>query len=117
MADYEYACGHTSRELATPLLGMRTPSAQQRARRLDCPDCYRAQREAAREEATRDLDLPDLEGSERQVAWAQEIRARFAARIPAEHAQRDELLTHVRAQTSARWWIEHRDDLAAVGGQ
>jgi hypothetical protein len=63
--------------------------------------------------------LPELVGSEKQIAWATEIRERglagmrksFAAAIAARPAAADVLnswVERVEAQTNAGWWIDNR---------
>lgn len=48
-------------------------------------------------------ELPTLNGTPKQVAWAEDIRSRAirSGRVPLEDACQE---------TSARYWIEHRDE-------
>lgn len=66
--------------------------------------------------------LPPLQGSERQVAWAADIRdaALRRALLTMLHVPRDLVAKACEAvqvlvdSTSAHWWIEHRaDDFSA----
>jgi len=119
------ACGH---EETIQIYG----PTRDRARKAEweesklCPDCYADRRETERtserlqaaEAAAKD-GLPALEGSQKQLDWALTIRARQLAGIAAYLAPRpakpgsEELLAAVladiRGQTSAAWWIDHRD--------
>lgn len=158
MAKYDitYSCGHIGTEL---LVG---PEKQRRSR-IDwleskglCPACKQAATATKRAaeavvaaEAAAAAGLPALnDGSEKQIAWAERIRAAaltesdpakhwgmlkydahslYAAIIAAKRANDDRTefdarkkavmdagiaaLGKLTAQTSARWWIDHRDDL------
>lgn len=68
-----------------------------------CPDC----RKAAADNAAISAGLPLLSGSPKQVAWASEIRERALRLLAAERAEK------LRAEQSAKWWIDNRH---AVGG-
>lgn len=50
-----------------------------------------------------DSNLPDLSGTKKQVAWARDIRNRFAEKNP-----KSPLL---KKATTAKYWITHRHDL------
>lgn len=83
-----FSCGH---EGEVNLYG----KAAERDRRIAwyeeegiCPDCYRKMKEEERRKADEGLaayadkieaewNLPELEGTEKQVAWARKIRARY----------------------------------------
>ena len=122
MAQYTIAhpCGHTYKHrLFGPL------DNRERALALEstepCPDCRKAARKAERQEAHRyaveaqpQIGLPDLEGTDKQIAWAVDIRQRVV----------DSALDHISGErltitwayiaaalglpTYASWWIEHR---------
>ena len=68
-----------------------------------CPEC----RKAAAEQQALSAGLPMLVGSDKQVAWASDIRERALRLLPAERADK------VRAETSARWWIDNRQSLGS----
>jgi hypothetical protein len=72
------------------------------------------------------MTMAALTGSERQVAWAEDIRAAMLPaftptleahltanpRIPAARAERlRAAIETIRAQASASWWIDHRVDM------
>lgn len=120
-------CGHTETvNISGPYKG-RERQEQYEASKL-CRECYIAQQQAQREAAnaaaavaSQEQGLPNLQGSEKQVAWAGTIRqdrlqpaAALRQHIEA-NATGDErtnllaALTAVEAETSAAWWIEHRD--------
>ena len=130
MAKYSVtaSCGHT---VWVELIG-KTRDREWRLARLreePCWDCRReAEREQAREQATTE-GWPSLEGTPKQVAWAEAIRAQLVERAreflsdarkwAVRHYSADEidrgmapyeaLVERLIAQTSARWWIDHRD--------
>lgn len=64
-----------------------------------CPEC----RKAAADKAAAEAGLPALQGSAKQVAWASEIRERALRLLPPER------MAAARPETSARWWIDHRN--------
>lgn len=68
---------------------------------MPCPECRRA---AADKQST-EAGLPMLVGSDKQIAWAAEIRERALRLIPADRAAR------VVHETSARWWIDNRNSI------
>ena len=139
MAKYDvtYSCGHSD---TVQLYG----PGRDRERKIEwmeesglCPECYkakmRAQRDAAHKEAGEKAasylstrpELPALVGSEKQIAWANTIRAG----IFADAEKHGEALTkapqpggggdlvrklypiwyaELCGQSSAKWWIDHR---------
>ncbi len=101
-----------------------------------CRECYfEAQRQEDAKEAAED-SLPELEGSEKQIAWALSIRAKFAKEIknfianaeaslealkasgeatPAHSAQLAKcrkVAAKMLSETSCRWWIDNRNTSA-----
>lgn len=111
---------------------------------VDCPDCYRAAKQAtaaqaAADSAARLADLPlaALTGSDKQVAWATKIRVakidavraqltkRLEATAPegraAAEATIDKILGGLAGQPAAAWWIDRREmserDLTVLGGK
>lgn len=73
------------------------------------------------------MECPTLEGSEKQVAWAEDIRAGFQECVDwiercktyGEIGSRDYfesvavrmLAAHILRQASAKWWIDNRNNL------
>ena len=93
MAKYKvtYSCGHES---VVELFGKET----EREKKLEwmrdiavCPDCYKEQLKAERDEANKaaaeraaEQGLPVLTGTEKQVAWANTIRDKFVSGVQTE---------------------------------
>ena len=117
MAHYDvtHTCGHTSN---VALFG---PHSQRDRRReylasIDCPACQKAREKAATEAATSQYSLVDLQGSEKQVAWATDIRAKaiialcqfavatYKRELPAADVER-----LANRQPQARFWIDNRE--------
>jgi len=130
MAQYDitYQCGHTITE---QLYGKHT----ERQRRIEaaqyrlCPDCYRAQQLAKATEAN--AELPALTGSEKQISWAEQIRAEIIGElielenvvaasdatgpdVEAKKLQIAAAAATLRANTSATYWIDNRDRSARL---
>jgi len=68
-----------------------------------CPTCRRTEADRLANEA----GLPLLIGSPKQIAWASEIRERALRLLPVDRSEK------LRPETSARWWIDHRNALGA----
>lgn len=128
--DVEYACGHKWEiQLFGPIEG-RLVKLDYEAEKL-CPDCYKAKIEtkhaaesAKAAEEAKQAGLPALQGSEKQIAWAESIRAK---QMPAllklaadldnapESANQDavrigkEIVSRAINCTSAKDWIDARD--------
>jgi len=86
-----------------------------------CPSCYGAQQRAAErseldkltEEAratvsSAGIELPALTGTEKQIAWAEDIRIRGAAMFVKAKAQQ-KAWDLFNSKTDAKWWIDNRD--------
>ena len=101
-----------------------------------CPACRKkAYREAKAAELAEDVkNLPmalpeNLTGSDKQIAWAKDIRAKYALMIQRVYVNEayDDLRVYcvkvldviIAENTSAKWWIDHRDELKNTisGGQ
>lgn len=122
MAKYSvtYSCGHSGE---VQLFG----SHRERENKLAwyrevavCPDCYRARQRAEAEQLTG--GLVELVGTEKQVAWANDLRVRLIKelneRYPSsgkDKEKRDKLFALLPAaineRPEAKWWIDNRDDL------
>ncbi|GHE51153.1 hypothetical protein GCM10019059_07970 [Camelimonas fluminis] len=124
MAKYtaKFSCGHTE---TVELYGPEKDRSRKLAWMADkvCDACYKAAKavEAAGE-------LPALEGSEKQVAWATEIRATIIADLKAQRAAIGAIAQRMAgnaaaeagiaaayaamdaaaAKTAAAWWIDNR---------
>lgn len=129
------ACGHVETVNIGGKVSERDRLASYEARK-DCCDCYTAKQTAARKAATQAAaadaqakKLPALQGSEKQVAWAETIRAnmlkmadylpRFealeaAGTIDPVQASTKRMILRVQACNSAKWFIDHRDAVGAT---
>ena len=59
-------------------------------------------------------NLPEISGAIKQIAWAKDIRTKFAEALDRqrEHLNPDTLLAvqnYIFCETSARWWIDRKD--------
>lgn len=120
-----YACGHTEDK---QLYGKHAERDRivAAAGREDCPVCRAAAAQAASEAA----GLPALTGSDKQVAWATDIRKSILDAFPVLDAKLDTLLANtaadkldaakaqadglraamvkIRSEVRASWWIDQR---------
>jgi hypothetical protein len=106
-----------------------------RESRKMCAECYAAQRQqeateraAQAQQAAQAQSLPQLTGSDKQIAWASDIRQqmlvaiadlRVQAKKAIEHPERDPQGTApvvlavldeiLKTRTEARWWIDSRN--------
>jgi len=80
--EIDFSCGHTARVY---IEGKgQSAQAESRARGI-CPSCWLAEKKAAEAKkvaAAAELGLPELTGTQKQVAWGNAIRAKWAARQP-----------------------------------
>lgn len=133
MAKYTiiHSCGHES---IVRLTG-RTRDREWQIERMEgrlCEECWhaeqarkRAEENAAAATANAEAGLPALVGSEKQVAWAETIRAQklatldiemdtnqagIASDTEANQARLRAAVSAIRNQDQARWWIDHRDE-------
>jgi hypothetical protein len=126
MAQYDitYACGHADTLQLYGPEQKREWLLEKKARGV-CPDCYRAQKDAARDadraSALADAvaqGLPPLTGSDKQVGWALTVRRDFLTALDAWLEQNPirpdpdadplrEAVASVRAEPRAKWWIDH----------
>lgn len=134
-----FACGHTEdRDLSNKAPEDRKSFAKWLSGQ-DCGTCYyeanknRLQAQSRREwirEQNKEIEadiqeqrLPELGGSEKQVPWAKRIRfeklrAAYEEAVENEGASEDAFETRfiepARLITSAKWWIDHREEDAAA---
>jgi len=105
-----YGCGHTVVERR---FGGKYEEQLAKARRMLCPECYRAERRAEAAKAVEGIELAALTGTEKQVAWAEDIRARFVlelrAKYPVNNDGMAKLLAALNRRTAASWWIDRRN--------
>ena len=84
-----YQCGHRGIVDIYGAISERERKARYIGESSVCPDCLAAERAAASERAAaaaKALALPSLEGSEKQIAWAESIRATMLANANAKMA-------------------------------
>lgn len=131
--DITYSCGHTGREqiYGTNSHGERDRKAEWLGSR-PCEACRKRMREerfaahaeqaAEAAESNKANGCPDLCGSVKQVAWAEEIRAKAIAEVdraaaeavledPKHDSARSRRLREIiRRNDSAAWWIDNRNN-------
>lgn len=91
-----YACGH---ETTICLTGNRYDRARE-VRRLEqrlCSECWKKEQSAADALANQKSGLPELEGSEKQIAWAESLRAKIMPRLDISWARQIEFFEAVRS--------------------
>lgn len=128
MGKYEitYACGHTEeRQLYGKIKDRESKSSW-----LETQKCYECQKEEKNRKAREDnakLGLPKLIGSEKQIAWAETIRAekiKFLdetlnffdiSRVKPEKLEAAKWIyseiAKIKNETSAKYWIENKDNI------
>ncbi len=125
MAKYSIrrACGHVETVNISGAYADRDRQAEYEATKL-CYACYRAEKAAKAAQAEVEDALPELEGSPKQVAWAKDIRqsvlygrsgVRYCEQQYADLAEEDkascrEAIASIKAQSSAKWWIDNRTE-------
>ena len=122
MAHYDvgYACGHTQ---VVELFG-KTSARYEKIEYLErglCPDCYRAEKQAEREQENersaklaKSLSFSQLEGSEKQILWANSIRQKTYENICQSEEQHPTygytlVAEAISLERSAKWWIDNRN--------
>jgi hypothetical protein len=134
MAKYEitYRCGHTGIEQRYGKLADRESYMEWATTNKDCPDCYAKNREAERQTERQQAVIANqgliaLIGSEKQIAWAETIRAsmlkgsadiaaRAAEQMESDNPDRRragefaiEIITQLCNEARATWWISNRE--------
>ena len=72
-----------------------------------CKKCYRNKKNAENVAAVEAYNLVELTGSEKQIAWANNIRAELVAKA-LESKPKKKFFDLVNEKTDAKWWIDHR---------
>ena len=133
MAKYtiDHACGHQGiHDITGP--ERERPARQSHIAERECPDCQnatRARTNVASAQGNSEAGMPPLTGSEKQVAWAESIRADICwrteewialmvekavkARTPQSELEQGEaryrsLYQKLREMNQASWWIDNR---------
>ena len=125
MAKYSIrrACGHIETVNICGAYADRDRQAEYEAEKL-CYECYQAEKAAKAAQAEVEDALPELEGSPKQVAWAKDIRqsvlygrsgVRYCEKQFGDLAEEDqttcrEAIAGIKAQPSAKWWIDNRQE-------
>jgi len=103
-----YACGHTGREQFYGKHKDREYAIQKHFEKV-CPECWQAECERNAKDAAeknKTAALPILRGSDKQIAWAESIRANLVGK--------DGFVLVLR-NDSAKWWIDNRNELKLFG--
>jgi hypothetical protein len=110
----QYVCGHFSEDAVSDA---RIDKIRAQAERSLCPTCLKA----TRDQITADIDwlLPPLRGTEKQVTWASQLRAKAMTEILDAKFMygHDEIMSLVLSdfhqdaikQSLATWWINNRN--------
>lgn len=131
MAKYDvtYSCGHEERVVLFGPSRERDRKIEWMEREGVCAECWqrklsadRASVSAEAAKAAEEEGLPKLQGSEKQIAWAEKIRAdqlRVLNDSTERRLTRDEedkrelvfaLVDRIHRIESAKWWIDNRSD-------
>lgn len=92
-----------------------------------CSECYsknkqaeekakQAEEKAKQKEAQSDLNLSELSGTEKQIAWAADIRRKAIAIVMNRVTLNEKFISAVNAKSEAKWWIENRNDFSSFNG-
>lgn len=122
MAKYNitHKCGHTATHniVGTNSNGERDRKVEYLASNV-CYECYKAEQTSAAKEQNK--DLPELTGSEKQIAWAESIRAKKIQSLKSLLAKVEEMPVNDQTQkatniindtinnASSKFWIDNRD--------
>lgn len=124
-----YSCGHDGRENIVGPTKNRQWIADRKFEGL-CYECYAREEEKKRKKAyeeamaeAKEMGLPELEGTEKQVKWAVTIREKMIAEYIEKYMPRKETylkndnvdieegMNYILSQTSARYFIDNRDNM------
>ena len=111
--DIQHTCGHVVTHNIVGKIDNR-PLEVSRLERRSCEDCYRAR--IAADAAEANAGLARLVGSEKQVHWAEALRAQAIAAVDkliadkglTLSAEQQTIIDRLKNHTDARWWIENR---------
>lgn len=109
-----HACGHMQDHHINGFTNQRERKKRWLAS-TQCRSCFNTQKQAERADAAAQvglaiahLALPALTGTDRQVSWAETIRAQRLAACIASGSNGD-IVEAFRAVRDAKWWIDHRE--------
>jgi hypothetical protein len=103
MAKYivNFSCGHSEEKHLSGKVSDRERTISYWEQSGTCTECWKKEQEAKRQAAINACKtLPNLTGSEKQIAWAEKIRA---------DKSKMNGFDYIKSESSAKWWIEHRD--------
>lgn len=122
----KYSCGHEETlQFYGPMKERAFRKSNLESR--ECPECWKAKQVKEAVASHQANDWAVLTGSEKQVAWAESIRTNFYKQIeeklrvytPVKNVTAFEngkkLLAWIKAETSAKFWIENRNAFATSG--
>lgn len=109
-----HACGHMQDHHIDGFTNQRERKMRWLAG-TQCRSCFNTQKQAEQADAAAKnslaiahLSLPELTGTDRQVSWAESIRAQRLAACIAGGAQGN-IVEVLSAVQDAKWWIDHRE--------
>ena len=147
MAKYDitYTCGHSGVEQLYGPGTERRKHIEWAEKNKACPDCYQAAQEKARAETAArasqaNADMPTLTGTDKQIPWAETIRAKARDLLQQVVGEYESLYrtaidaakftktsepvptpeevasfaARILRQSSAKYWIDHRSDLNSL---
>lgn len=119
--DIDYACGHEETKQLYGKISARE-SYLTWAESRDCPECWRAKQNEEAKKVNEEKGLPALVGSEKQVAWAESIRAKAMPSLDelteavaklddsSEQVKKAKaLLQATISNPQAKFWIDNRN--------
>lgn len=111
MAKYNitHSCGH---EHEYNLFGKHTERDRKIAwlEKQECPECRRKAEDEAAKEATAGMELPELQGSEKQVKWANTIRAQFIEEAREKYLNTEKAIEYIASVKEAETFIDWRNE-------
>ena len=106
-AKIKFSCGHTEKTDLKCTKDKVEARAKWLAENQVCSKCYQEKMQSERQ--TIIVDLPALNGTEKQTAWANDLRAKLIQKFP---EQTQEVKQAVAAlPLDAKWWIDHREEI------
>ena len=124
MKEIQYSCGHFGE-----VYSVSRARIEWLEREGLCPECYKEQQRAKAEKVSE--GLPELQGSEKQIAWAKDIRTKFYIAC-LEYLEARELYKHapdqvertanerksfeeiIEQNVQTKWWIDNRETIGML---
>ena len=102
-----HSCGHES---GIELVGKKSYKEWRAKQYFSdvCPECRQKEQEKRAKEVAEQYDMPGLSGTDKQIAWANAIRADFL-----DYCEKHELVAEplINTETGAKFWIDNRDHI------